>query len=571
MNKLIYFILIALFALISNPLEVYSREAGSVVSSSKRTHLKYKVKKSESISFILKKFQLPLSVFLNDNPMVRNRGNVNIGDNVLISVEMMGTVTDKLINKEIKQYVKLQSGRLVPVDSLSSLSSGVNSSNRIAETKTIASKDVHVKTAIAKEPVVVNDGYVYHNIMPKETLGSIARVYNVSVAEIRNANKGITSKTLKPYSVIKVPTEKVGVSKSNTISNNVEMADFEVYENDDDFASIDIAMLMPLTGDSDPRDDGFNDLFRGFLLATDSLKTLGLTSNIDLYGVGRETDAVYGLIFSKELENKDLIVGPVFNSQFSLAAKYANGKNIAIVNPLLESTENLRNVIDIIPDKANYWDKLDDIATGKKIIYYKSENDDEDFLKGFNKYIFPILDTLVYDKLISPDTMALSLDYDDENLIVVAAKDNFNIELLLSKLSALKIVAKGAKFSVLCSSNVSNIPKERRGDFFKIDLTYITTSYQDRSNSDAIDFELKYFQRYSLAPTIFAYRGYEIGLVLLKAYRTYGKDFVNKMDEEKYNVIQTPYSFYRNNSNDKLTNQEWLLVNYKPNYSVIVK
>lgn len=601
MNKIIYFAIIVLFALTSNSLTAYSEKTEKITSVNKRTHLKYKVKKGESISFILKKFQLPLFVFLDDNPIVRDRGNVNFGDHVFISVEMMGTVTNKLINKEIKKYVKLQSGRFVSIDSLGLLNSDVKSSDKIVTTGSstkvnsynIASKKAPVEingvagatsasmmtvgredsTELNKKIILIDNGYAYHNVMPKETLGSIARVYNVSVSEIRNANNGITSKKIKPYSVLKIPVRSANPIVLDTVPNSVEMADFEIYANDDELNNIDIAMLMPIamTENLDPRDDGFKDLFRGFLLAADSLKSLGLSSNIDLYGVGRDTDAVYGLIFSKKLENKDLIIGPVFNAQFSLTAKYAHGKNIAIVNPLLESTENLGNIIEIIPDKTNYWDKLDDIATDKKIIYYKSENDDEDFLKGFSEFISPITDTLVYDKMVSADTMSLSLDMVKENLIVVAAKDNFNIELLLSKLTALKSRAGKAKFKVICSSNASDIPKERRGDFFKIDLTYITSSYQDRSNQEALNFELKYFQRYSLPPSVFAYRGYELGLVLLKSYRIYGKDFMNKMDEEKYNVIQTPYFFYRENSTKKLINQEWLLVNYRSNYTVTVK
>ncbi len=550
-------------------------------------YIKHTVVKSESISSILKKYQLPLADFLQANPQVATRGDVALGEMLNITRNSIGNATDATINKDIKKFLKERK-------------QAVNRQEDIVPQKTKIearqqAEPIAKPVAVPKaEPQLqkLSDSqkkFDYHNVLPKETLYSISRLYNVSIENILKYNEDVKEGGLKEYTVIRVPrsnytdypnaatnvvtekdTTKPLVVPTATPTQNVELAKFDIFSDSRDTKTLNVAFVMPITGESDPREDGFKDLYRGFLMACDSLKKSGLSVNVDLYGVGRGTDLSHQLIASGQLLNKQLIIGPVFPDQFETVADYAIQNNIPIINPLLATRFNAKNIIEITPDKAYYYDKIQNMFDDKYVIYYKSVNDDAQFVENIQK-IKNIDTTIVYDKFITPDSMATTLSKDKENIFIVAAKDNLNNELLLSKLVALKATAYNQKMSVLASQHVSNIPKERRGDFFRCDLHYITSSFQDRTNEASMKFETDYIHTYSLVPSPFSYRGYEIGIIIMGAINENGSDFMNELNDTIRRAIQVPYMFYRENDIEKLVNQEWLLINYSPNFSINVK
>ena len=559
MKKVIILFSFLLIFLSSNPIYASKVDVGSVPQINE-SFIVYNAMHGESISSILKKYQISLNDFFKANKQVEKRGTIISGEKIYIPRHAVGSSSDSAINKEIKKYVKnFKKNNSKKPSMLVVSSSDEVSGNKLTE---VALPDDESQTVLRKlDPSTKK--YDYHTVQPKETLYGISVKYKVTVDAIIDANANLETDGLQAGVDIRIP------KKSNLVA--VEQTDFDLFDNIEKSEIIDIAIIMPIMGEKDPRNDGFSDLYRGLLFAVDSLKKIGISTKIDFYGVGREVEFTRQLIESNKLSSKSLIIGPVFPEQFQLVANYAKLRNIPIINPLLSVEDSSSNIIEIIPTKETYWDKAEGFFADKKVIYYTSNNDDYQFLEDFAKICPLVLDTMVYDKFADPKTMAEILDKDKENVFIVSAKDNLNNELLLSKLVALKAIAYNRKISVFASTNISNTPKERRGDFFKVNLRYLTTSFQDRTNPASFKFETDYVRMFNLAPSAFSYRGYEIGMILLKELHDEKNNFMESLNDAFRQVIQVPYLFYRENNTTKLINQEWLLVNYTTDHSIIIE
>lgn len=531
----------------------YSQSNHSSTTQDK-DYIRHIAQKGESISSILKKYQMSLDHLLQYNPKIKENGSVSLNEILKIPRSAISTATDATIDREIKKFtrsLKKRNKRRPPADGNEQIG--------------LENQDSRIE-------------FYYHNVMPKETLYAISKKYNVSVDDILTANPFVVEEGLRHNAAIRIPNKNY-VDGGNLNANidlenapsEVEVTDFQIYAGEENPDNISVAIILPITEENDLLDKGFKDLYRGFLLAADSLKSVGLSSKIDFHAVGRGADAVLALVASGQLENKDLIIGPVFEAQFGFVAKYAGLRNIPIINPLLPTAIDNGSIIEMKPADETYWDKLEGITKDKKVIHYQSENDDLNFLEGFVQNISSFDTVMIYDKYLSPDTMALSLDSLRGNVFVVGPKDNINNELLISKLVALKLAASTRDITIVASSNVAQIDEDRRGDFFKADLRYMGSFFHDRTNSASMKFETDYIDTFAVPPTLYSYRGYEIGILFLEAYFNYGKDMMDEIIDEDLCVLQVPYKFYRDTESNKLINQQWILINYKPNYSISVE
>lgn len=517
----------------------------------KRDFIKYKAKKGDSISSILKKFQLSLSDFLTANPSIKAKATINYGDKVLIPRSGVGLTNNATIDLQVKQFVQQRNF-------------------------VVATPFLNEKANYTIVGPLETDEIDVHTVLKGQTIYSISKMYNVEIDVLLDANPIIREVGLKLGSIIRIPYFQKRV-ESESIEEQLRSSDCVAVGSlimgtmvELDSTVVEVAIIMPVNGNIDPLEDGFVDLYRGFLIAAEEVKSNGLSVNIDFFGVGRDSLKVEELIASGKLDNKEIIVGPIFDEQFTAVAKYAERLGITIINPLMASNYDARNIIDVLPERSGYWDKLKDSTFNKNVIYFATENDDSVFLQNFQNEVGLINDTLVYDKHVSPEKMLESFSAKKENLVLIAANDLLNIELLVSKLTA--VVAFGyKKIEVLGTSKMSNIEPEKRGEYFKVNTSYITSSFQDRTNPESMQFEADYISTYLTNPTRFSYRGYEVGVLFLNAYKEHGIDFINKIGNTDKMVLQAPFHFSRETPNSILTNKSWIKVTYNPDYSITVK
>ena len=103
---------------------------------------------------------------------------------------------------------------------------------------------------------------------------------------------------------------------------------------------------------------------------------------------------------------------------------------------------------------------------------------------------------------------------------------------------------------------------------FKLDVSYIVNYHADRSNKTIREFDRRFIRNFGRMPSMFAYRAYDAVRLFASAIFA-GGDLAAELNGSVVPLLQTPYSFTEEGGN--MVNDSWVLVNYRPNYTIDIK
>ena len=76
------------------------------------------------------------------------------------------------------------------------------------------------------------------------------------------------------------------------------------------------------------------EFYQGALLALEELKTSGISVKVDLFNTGKSAAETAEILQQPELQNANLIIGPVYDECFPPVAAFAAQHGIPVVSPL---------------------------------------------------------------------------------------------------------------------------------------------------------------------------------------------------------------------------------------------
>ena len=225
------------------------------------------------------------------------------------------------------------------------------------------------------------EGFILHRVERGESLSSIARQYDISIKDIRNANRRLVFPRVGEY--VRIP----GLGRE--VENQIDIALYEEELNLDESpltddekitylfdgtpveytpvedlsGSVKVALLLPLYIKENsqrsyidsseyrngnrvyktvkraeewiyPNSELFIEFYEGILLAVDMLRGKGLDIDISVFDTGADSAVVNRLISSGRLRGMDLIIGPVYSYNVEQVARYAKNYRIPVVSPL---------------------------------------------------------------------------------------------------------------------------------------------------------------------------------------------------------------------------------------------
>jgi hypothetical protein len=96
-------------------------------------------------------------------------------------------------------------------------------------------------------------------------------------------------------------------------------------------------------------------------LALDSLKRAGFVINARVFDTQSDSSAITKILDKPEFQKSELIIGPLYASDFKVVSSFANKKGIPIVSPFSQSVailENAPNAIKITPDQKTLLEEM---------------------------------------------------------------------------------------------------------------------------------------------------------------------------------------------------------------------
>jgi len=326
--------------------------------------------------------------------------------------------------------------------------------------------------------------------------------------------------------------------------------------------------------------DRFIELYEGILMAVNELKEQGVSMELFVYDTENNPEKVKSILLKPELEQMDILFGPVYHENVKIAAEFAKNNHIALVSPLSQKDDLLTNnpfLFQVAPSftsltqgSAKYFSTLQNAGI---IVVHEGTPDELDIIKTYKDNL---VRTFFYDKNAKEivfkeinykvsgisgvdDAMSLGLN----NIIIIPSTNEIFVSNVLQQLMSLQKIKKYniMLYGMPAWERFRNIDLEF---LQKLNLHYPSANFVDYSNENVKDFVLKYRNAFNTEPSLFSFQGYDMAKFFLSNLKKYGKYFEFCFTENsEFNVgLSIDNKYVKSNENNGFENKSVYILRY---------
>lgn len=524
------------------------------------------VSAGETLYSISRLYGIPISTIIADNPAL-DPIHLRLGERILIRRQEIGTEDEA---GSLRQWEEYRS-----------------SLNRVAA-----------------------PGAVYHLVEPGETLYSLSRRFGTTEEELMRLNAGLRAANLKAGAIIRVPgvvvpSEEGGQLVAAPIDSMIrpdathaggdpfadrviEAIDFRALRRSE---RLDVALLLPLAQEGLAANTNYLEFYQGFLLGLDSVRMrCGCSVDVTLFNTGRDSAKIAQIVGSEPFRRARLIVGPVYEEELAPVILHAEQEHIPVVSPLAHIDGINSDVLfQLAPDAACKYEKASNMFGAEKritLIYGETTDSlferevlpligEREFRRHDYRYEHPneIAKRKEQEGATSAADLTPLLDNDDDNLFIILADNEIDVERILAALASAdsSLSARGhvrPRFAVLGNARWNRYANIDRTMFFKDRVTFISTYHAKRDSAVVTDFDSAYIRAFGTLPTLYSYRGYDTAQIFVPAMYN---DIEYDLESRRYTPLQTSYRFGSSEGRRNHVNGEWTRVNYHPDFTITIE
>ena len=418
----------------------------------------------------------------------------------------------------------------------------------------------------------------------KDTLFGIAKKYDITLVELMDANPDMKKEgyELKKGDMIFIPFEKTEAQKAEEAKKAAEAERLKLYgPNDVRNRAIRVGVMLPLHNvDGDGR--RMVEFYRGILMACDTLKKQGISTNVFAWNVPIDAD-IRQTLLEKNADDCDIIFGPLYTKQVGALSEFCRTYNIKMVIPfsingntvetnpqifqVYQSVSNLNQdainaFMERFPNHHPVFVDCNDSTSQKGI-----------FTMGLRKQLDAKGVKYSITNLKSPDdAFARAFSTSQQNVVILNTARSPQLNSTLAKLNTLKAGNPSVMISMFGYTEWLMYTKVYTSYYHKYD-TYIPTSFYYNAQSTLTQqLEQKYRKWFNsdMQPSLprFAITGFDQANFFLKGLHQYGADFKGLKSQNGYSHLQTPLNFKQTNAMGGMQNEAFMLVHYTPDNRV---
>ncbi|MCP4441209.1 MAG: amino acid ABC transporter substrate-binding protein [Aureispira sp.] len=304
------------------------------------------------------------------------------------------------------------------------------------------------------------------------------------------------------------------------------------------------------------------EFYEGVRLALDTLEKQGINLFVNIYDTKKSTATVQEILRKQELQEADLIIGPVSSKVSKEVAKFAKENKIPMVSPF--------NSRGNIADKNPYYIQLNpSFEPHSKVIVdyvfnkFESRHPKKYLVLGMkqdtgrmkliqdayadlkNDINAKIPQHITKDNTLSIESIKKHLSKDSENIIIIPSyKDESFIYNALREINSLIDKLEMKKSYKLTVIGMSRWRYYERVNFeYYSNLNMLLTSEVHINTSRSKHFKTEYKQTYGISPREFGYIGYDVMLYFGQMLKKYSKAFPSFIWKEKRQMCHTHFQF----------------------------
>ena len=579
-------------------LNLYAQKSNEVIKIDGVKYYTHIVEQGHTLYAISKVYSVDIEYIIAANPGVEN--GLSIGERILIPV--------KKVNKKQKKKnpPKLIDGKLVHTVKERETLYGIASKYKLSveelvkqnpqvgdglkEGMQLIISQVGVSDVSEEEITpALPENFIQHEVLPKETLYSISKIYGIGIDSIVSINPVLVD-GLKAGMLIYIPLtpeehitqlQDEGIIYSPSFNEKYNIALFLPFDFDATDTLIVEHVLRKKSLKFSQNTMVSLEFYRGFLLALDSLKKKGLNATLFVYDLGKNMEKAREYANDPNLKSMDLIVGPFHLSGFEVISDFAHKNKIKIICPISHPIKVLTDkpeVIETTPSQVSQIHFLTDyfFATKENSRFISISYDDAkskiigDEFKDYTRDKNLQVKNLIIDPQSDTEIEYLltALDSTRLNRIFIASVNDGFIVPLFNRMMAIdtavyKIQVYGLN-DLYHSGQINTFYRHR------YNLTLVLTNYIRYDDPQTIDFIEKYRKLYLTDPSAsgFVLRGYDVGMFFMEQFLENGVHFTMIFDKTgEWNGLQSKFYFKQLNSNSGYENKDMYLVKYK-NYDL---
>jgi LysM repeat protein len=421
-----------------------------------------------------------------------------------------------------------------------------------------------------------------HKVTRHETLYSIAKDYGISVEELTAANPELAdpSYKLKKGHYLCIPFGKVAEKKEVTDDAHLFPAKQPVAGLD----HLHIAVCLPM-------ENGNNEslrmveYYRGVLLAVDSLKRLGISTDVYAFESGTTEESLSKVLLNPTIENMDLIFGPLYSAQTKMLGDFCHKHGIRMVIPFTNHTTEVYGNPAIYQINAPQSYQLAEVY-GYFGEYFHSANivlltdysdprsQEADFIIGLKKEL--VSKGMKYQTLSIDATdsqIADAMSRERENVIVPTASGIATLNRLMPILKDFHATHAGYQLHLFGYPSWQTYTSVHLDNFYLMDTYIYSAFYRNPVGNATARFDRTYrnaFHRDMLQTyPRFAMLGFDTAFYFMRGLSLYGKaNFDSSMKDFRPTLYQNDIHMQRVSNWGGFINHQMKFIHYTRNGSI---
>lgn len=439
-----------------------------------------------------------------------------------------------------------------------------------------------------------------HVVKRKENIYRISRMYGISELELVNANPQLRERKLQkgevlciPYS--KVEQEKLSATKPAQQEEQTPMVIIPTNEElfaglkttPEDIEQIKAAIILPLMLEDSISSEQMKmvEFYEGVLLALDSLKRQGVSIDLYVYDSGNKWASIQPILAKPEMQQMNLIIGPVYDQHIAEAAAFAESNGIRMVVPFARQVDAVFTnpyIYQVNTPQSYFYSEVYDRFFMQfphpNVIFFESpEEKDDDLISEFKRelsYREVPYTVLLADTATNKDTIMTRLDTERQNILMMTSEKSGSLNNMIPIFQLLVRDTASTKYDM----HLFGYPQyqvytnNHLASFYEIDTYFYSSFYTNNLLPEAKAFHQKYRRTYSKEIVNrypkYAILGFDIAYYFLKAMHLYGTDMDSRLGEMKYTPLQTGFKFERVNNWGGFINRKVFFVHFSRDYEL---
>ncbi len=420
-----------------------------------------------------------------------------------------------------------------------------------------------------------------HKVKRKETIFGIARDNGLTIQELIQANPEMNTPgyELRKGDYIKIPFPKSQQSQQpKTDLQVIPMPTKpEPVRTDMRQRELRVGVMLPLHTDNG---DGTRMLeyYRGVLMACDSLKATGISTDVCAWNVSENSD-ISTVLKDEHAADRDVIIGPLYSKQVKALSDFVREHDIRLLIPFSINADDAVAYPNIFRVFQNGYQLNESFATHMLERYANHQvviidcNDTTSTKGGFTTTLRRKIESggrkyTITNLKTSESAFQNSFSKTQPNVVVLNTSSLSSLNVAFAKLNSMTMRNANVQVTVFGYPEWLMYTRNHLDNFYKYDVCIPSTYYMSPVSKRTERIKLKY--RWNFHQDMqnryharYGVTGFDQAFYFLKGLHMYGKNFTGAAGTVGYTPFQTPLHFDVTQAGGR-QNRAMVFVHYTP-------